>query len=150
MRPKFKFRWPWLLLIVVPLWLAAAVGELMDTRLLETEGVPAWGRMESAKWVAGRRGGRTLAFDAVWEHAGREYRQSFSVSSAVAEQYVTRDGQVLETKLELRYAPSKPELVSIAIQPRDPLWVSIIIACVGLAALIGVIAFLIYDWRQRK
>jgi hypothetical protein len=36
MRPKFKFRWPWLLLIVVPLWLAAAVGELLDTRLLET------------------------------------------------------------------------------------------------------------------
>ena len=76
--------------------------------------------------------------------------KAFSVSSAVAEQYVTRDGQVLETKLELRYAPSRPELVSIAIQPRDPLWVSIIIACVGLAALCGVIAFLIYDWRQRK
>jgi len=150
MRPKFKFRWPWLLLIVVPMWLAAAVSELLDARLLENEGVPAWGRMESAKWVAGRRGGRTLAFDAVWEHEGREYRQSFNVSSAVAERYVTRDGQVLETKLELRYAPSKPELVSIAIQPRDPLWVSIIIACVGFSVLCGVIIFLIHDWRQRK
>lgn len=150
MKSKPKFRWSWLLLIAIPLWLVGVVGELMDTRLLETDGVHALGRMESAKWVPGRRGGRSLDFEAVWEHGGREHRKSFNVPAAVGEPFVTPDGQVLETKLALRFVPSKPELASLAIQPPDPIWVGIMLACVGFTVLCGVIAGLIYDWRRRK
>ena len=39
-----KKHWLWLLLIFIPLWLIAAVGELMDARLLQNEGVTVEGK----------------------------------------------------------------------------------------------------------
>jgi hypothetical protein len=141
---------PWVLLVLLPLWLAAVAGELLDARLLQNEGVATVGRLEKPEWYSRRGGARSLAFEAVWSHEGREYRRAFNLPAADGEKFVERGGQIVESKLAMRYVPSKPELASLEVQPPDPVWVSVIIASVGLCAFAGVIVFLIYDYRNRR
>lgn len=139
---------PWLLLVLVPLWIGAAVMELLDARLLEREGVPTVGRMESPQWSATNRGGRRLRFVAVWSHNGQDHRGEFSLPSEKGFQFMDNDGNVRATRLEMHYAPSKPQVASIDLQPPDPWWVSVILACVGLCVLCGVVFYLIQQWRH--
>ncbi len=149
---KFSFRriWPWLVLLAIPLWLAAVAGELLDARLLEKEGVAVTGRLESPEWVTGRGGARRLSFEAVWSHEGRELRRGFIVPAVVGEKFVDRDGRLIEPRLEMRYAPSQPEVAELVEMPPDPVWVIVLIACVGFSVLCGVIVFLIMDRRKSK
>lgn len=139
---------PWLLLILIPVWIGAAVMELLDARLLEREGVPTIGRMESPHWSATKRGGRRLRFEAVWSHNGQDFRKEFSLPFEKGSQFVDNDDKVRETRLEMHYVPSKPQVASIDLQPPDPWWVSIILACVGLGVLCGVVYYLIQQWRR--
>ncbi|MGV3660729.1 MAG: hypothetical protein ACO1TE_11115 [Prosthecobacter sp.] len=141
---------PWLLVLVIPLWMGAAIMETLDTRLLEREGVPVVGRMESPHWSATKNKGRRLRFDAVWTHEGREYRGEFSLPSEKGFQFMDKDGNIRETRLDMHYAPSKPSVASIDLQPPDPWWVGVIIGCVGLCLLCGVVWFLIREWRRPK
>ncbi len=136
---------PWLLVVVIPMWLIAVVTEILDARLLERERTPVVGRMEKAEWIHGRKSGDRLMFDAVWTHEGKEYRKEFRLPYAKGMQFMDKEGRVFETQLAMHYAPSKPEVGELDIMPPDPVWVSIIIACVGFLVLCGVVGFLIYE-----
>lgn len=148
MKTPIQKIWPWVLVVAIPLWLIAVVGELRDAQLLEREGVPTVGHMEAPHWNAGTRGGRRLRFDAVWSHAGQEYRREFSLPLENGQNFADKDGNLIESRLEMHYAPSKPEVASIDLVPPDPIWVSIILACVGFCVLCGVVVYLIRLWRR--
>ncbi len=139
---------PWLLLVVIPMWIGAVVMEILDARLLERERVPVIGHIESQRWITGKKGGHRLLFDAVWTHEGKEYRKEFRIPREKGNLFADADGNLFESRLEMHYAPSKPGVASLDIQPPDPVWVSVIIACVGLCVLCGVVYYLIQHWRQ--
>jgi hypothetical protein len=146
-----KKHWPWLLLIFIPLWMIAVIGELMDARLLQNEGVTVEGKITSAQWFAGRRGGRHLTCNVVWNYGGREYSKEFKLPSHLGVNYADKDDNLHETRLEVLCAPSKPEVAALLIMPPDPVWVSVIMACVGLCVVSGVIWYLIHSgfWAKR-
>ena len=141
---------PWLLLLLIPLWLTAVLSELQDARTLENEGVAATGRMESPKWLKGRGSRRSLSLEAVWTHEGREYRKAFNLPHEAGLKLVDEQGRPVVTQLDLRYVPGRPELAALTAAPPDPVWASIVIAAVGFCLLCGVIVFLLRDWQSRR
>lgn len=143
---SLKKLWPWLLLVLVPLWLVGAVGELRDARLLEQEAVQVSGTIASARWSQ-RRAGRMLDIDVDWPHEGRLVHGSFSLPSQAGLAYADEDGRVTQPTIEVRYARSKPQVAALLIQPPDPAWVSAILAGVGFCVVSGVVGFLILEWR---
>jgi len=140
-----KKHWPWLLLIFIPLWLIAVMAELQDARLLENESATVEGRIVSAKWFASRRGGRVLACNVAWSYQGREYSQEFRLPRDLGADYADADDNLTATRLDVRCARSKPEVAALVIMPPDPVWVSVILACVGLCVVSGVIWFLVHS-----
>jgi hypothetical protein len=147
---SFKRLLPWLLLLLIPLWLVAILSELQDARALENESVVTTGRMESPQWLHGRRGRKSLSLEAVWTHEGKEHRKAFNLTHDAGLKLVDEEGRPLVTQLPMRYVPARPELAALDAAPPDPVWVSIVIACVGFCALTGVIVFLIRDWKIRR
>ena len=139
--------WPWLLLLAIPLWLIGVIGELRDAWQLEKQGVAVTGRLEKPEWQKSRRS-RVLDFDAVWQFESREYRGRFRLAEDEAAPLLDSAGQIAGTRLEMRCVPSRPELASVTLHPADPWWVQLILACVGLALLVGVILFLLSERRR--
>jgi len=139
-----KKHWHWLLLIFIPLWLIGVMAELQDARLLENESVTVEGKIASAKWHASR-GTRTLACNVAWSYQRREYSQEFRLPSTLGSKYADADGNLTATRLEVRCARTKPEVAALVIMPPDPVWVSVLLACVGLCVVGGVIWFLVHN-----
>jgi hypothetical protein len=143
MKSPQKKVWPWLIMILVPIWLIGVVSDLRQAWQLESAGLVIPGRMESPGWVTGPKNSKVLAFEAVWGHEGSEYRRSFTVPYDVGVAFVDPAGQQIEERLEIRFVPSNPVNASVTIHPPDPFWVSIILALFGLCVISGTIFFLV-------
>lgn len=139
------------MVVLGTLWLIAVAGEIWDARLLETDSVNVAGRIEAPHWEMSRRGGLRLVFEAAWSFEGQEHRGQFNLPEVKALPFVSRDGTILESRIEMRCARSKPQVAALAIQPPDPVWVTLIIACVGLCILVSVGWYLTKTgfWNQR-
>lgn len=142
-------KWPWLLVLLIPLWLAGAISDLMDARTLAKDGVNVQGTLESARWVQARRGRKLLECDVSWQLDGKPGRQVFRIPEKEAPGIADDAGQLKVRGIEVRCARSRPELAVLVMAPGDPWWVSAIIAGIGLVVLCCVIGFLIFNSRLK-
>ena len=133
--------WLWLPVLVIPIWLWLAVGEVLDARQLEQHAVTTTGEIVSARWIRSRSG-YNVEMEVRWTHAGSEVRHPFRLGTGKAEAYVSTDSRILQPSIEVRYVPEKPTLAALAIDPPDPWWVSAILAGFGLCVVTGVVLYL--------
>lgn len=148
-----KKRWPLLLLIFIPMWIIAVVGEILDSRLLENEGQVFQGRITSAEWFSTGRGGRRVHLNVTWHMPdGKDYSKVFKLPSAQGIEYADNDNRILLDQIEVRSAPSKPDVARLVITPADPWWAGIILACVGFCVLCGIAWYLSINgfWVKKR
>ena len=138
---SLRKHWPWLLILVIPLWILGVVSELMDARLLAQEGVQVQGRIVNAEWITARRGRRLLVCEIAWNHEGQECQRRFNMPEAQSLDYVDPGGQVTQPLIEIRCAKFRPEIAALVIDPPDPWWVHLILAGVGFCVVSGLVVF---------
>jgi hypothetical protein len=132
--------WLILAIIVIPLWLLGAGGEIADAFLIRKEGRVTMGRVNPGKWIRSRGG--LYQTEVSYIVNDRELRKEFRVPRGSALQYVNENGDITNPNIEVLYAPSKPQVAELVVMPTDAPWIGILVASIGFCVISGVFAYL--------
>jgi hypothetical protein len=128
--------WLILAIILIPLWLIGATGEIADSFLIRMDGRLTIGEVNPGQWIRGKR--RYYKAEVSYQADGRDFRKEFRISPDKAFRFVDESGAVTNPKIEVLYAPSKPQVAELVIMPSDAPWISILVACIGFFVISGV------------
>ena len=138
--------WLILALILIPLWIIGAGAEIADSFLIRKEGTVITGAVNPGQWIRGKR--RYYQADVSYHVNGREWRKEFRLPPDLGLLHADESGTVTNPEIQVRYAPSKPQVAELVALPSDSPWISLMVASLGFCVITAVFVFLYRGARK--